>query len=337
MDDSIWERIAQTDAAIRHSLGYSEQGRPQYAVRFGKGPLNVSLLAGSHSDEPAGPEFLRRLLDGYLSDPDHKAFQALREAFTFHIIPHINPDGEAINWKWVKQWPDLRSYVQDAFREPPGRDLEFGYPDMRVENRLVSSYLRENGPFHLHMSLHGMAFAEGIMLLIERHWIEKTEELRTRFRQLAGEFELSLHDHDRGGEKGFQYIGPGFNTTPEGRAMKQHFEAQDDFETAAKFHLSSMEYIRSLGGNPLCLVTELPLFRISLKEKPENLTPGRPEAYLALKEKLPLLRKRRSEDRSFDDLLEPFNISPLPLSPALAIHLRTLEAALELVEKQNRS
>ena len=133
----------------------------------------------------------------------------LYEKFRFIIIPHINPDGEVANQPWIEQWPDLAAYLEHTLRELPGRDLEFGYPEMRVENRLVSDLLRDYAPFHLHASLHGMAFSEGAFLLIERHWIERTADLRKRFVVYAEKLGMRLHNHDRHGEKGFLYIGAG--------------------------------------------------------------------------------------------------------------------------------
>ena len=67
---------------------------------------------------------------------------------------------------------------------------------------------------------------------------------------------------DRNGEKGFQYIGPGFTTTPEGQAMRAYFKSIGDEQTVSLFRDSSMEFVRKLGGDPLCLVTEIPLFYV---------------------------------------------------------------------------
>ena len=42
--------------------------------------------------------------------------------------------------------------------------------------------------------------------------------------------------------------------------MRRHFLDRGDPETAAVFRPSSMEYVRSLGGDPLTFVSEMPLF-----------------------------------------------------------------------------
>jgi hypothetical protein len=310
-------------------IGKSEERRPIYGAILGNGPQSVSLIAGSHSDEPVGPETLRTLIShiDILEETNPELF----DRFTFLVIPHINPDGEAENWKWIKDWPDLHSFIRHAYRELPGRDLEFGYPEMRVENRVVSSFLRQHAPVDLHMSLHGMAFSEGVMLLIDRHWIDRTKTLRNKFIEFVGQRDLPLHDHDRGGEKGFKYIGPGFTTTPEGRAMKKHFMEQGDPNTAVKFHLSSMEYVRTFGGDPLCLVTELPLFLVHFAgDRPTKR--GIPEAYLEWKNKFPLLRAKLDRDESIENVLQPFHIQSLSLLTAINIQLRTIELALQTID-----
>jgi len=310
-------------------IGKSEENRPIFGAILGNGPMKVSLIAGSHSDEPVGPETLRLLVSnvGILEKNSPELF----EHYTFLIIPHINPDGEARNREWIKRWPDMNHFAQHVLRELPGRDLEFGYPDMRIENKVVSNFIKKHGPVDLHMSLHGMAFAEGCMLLIEPHWIDKTLELQENFIDFIHEQELPLHDHDRGGEKGFEYIGPGLTTTPRGRAMKKYFEGRNDPETAEKFHLSSMEYVRTLGGDPLCLVTEIPLFLVSFADKTRENRAGIPEAYLELKERLPLIRAKLERNESITKELKPFDIQHLPLSTAMKIQFRTIELGLETI------
>ena len=105
-----------------------------------------------------------------------------------------------------------------------------------------------------------MGISAGALLLIEKNWGYRAALLQERFHQAAQAEDLPLYDRNRQGEKGFFYLAPGFWTTPEGSAMRAFFEARGDKETAALFRSSSMEYVRSLGGDPLCYVTELPLF-----------------------------------------------------------------------------
>lgn len=314
------------DLAAFHSLGDSQEGSPLYGVVLGKGPQTVSLIAGAHADEPVGPETLRTLvLEGLRR---REEWQALWSAFRFVIVPHINPDGEARNRAWIAQWPRLDAFLRHVDRELPGRDLEFGFPAMRPENRLVANFLRDHAPMHLHMSLHGMAFSEGAMLLIERHWAGRTQALRDQFVAAVEDAGWLLHDHNRKGEKGFFYIEPGFTTTPEGAAMRAHFLSLGDEDMAARFHDSSMEFVRSLGGDPLCLVTELPLFLVERREPHEA---GHPAAYLAFKEILPACKLRTQRGAPIDALIAPFNVQPFDLREAMRLQLTSMQVGLERI------
>ncbi len=331
------------DLAQFHDLGTSEEGRPIAGITLGNGPKLVTLIAGAHADEPVGPETLRTFVLGTLAHRDWLAeeggFADLFERFIFRIIPQINPDAEARNQLWIEAWPEVESYLQHRVREQPGDDIEFGYPVMRAENRLASRFLFDYTPICLHMSLHGMGFSEGAMLLIERDWVHRTEALREAFAQAASEAGLKLHDHDRGGDKGFDYVDPGFWTTPEGTAMREHFQRQGDFETARKFFYSSMELAKITGydaerqQHPLCLVTELPLFVIEREYERE---PGLPSAYLAFLDQLPELPLRLRQGESINDVLEVYQLRPLDLETAVRLQLRCIELGLECVQREAR-
>ena len=306
-------------------IGRSEGHRTIHGFVVGDGTRRVSLIAGNHSDEPVGPETLTCLLEAFVTAPER--YSTLLSEYTFVIVPHTNPDGEERNRVWIERWPDADAYLAHAFRELPGRDVEFAFPEGRTESRAVSSFLRKHGPFHLHGSLHGMGFSDGAFLLIDRRWGFRTGTLQDRFRSLAAEAGLRLHDHNRQGEKGFFYLGPGFNTTPEGEAMRAFFEAKSDAAMANRFGLSSMDYVRTLGGDPLCLVTEMPLFLIADRLPSE---PGRPGSYLSFLEQIRNVRGSTNPDAR-RELLEAFEVQPVDLRTAMRIQLGVIEAGLETV------
>jgi hypothetical protein len=332
--EAVRDRLKAVCAANRKianfvELGCSAAGRPVDAVVFGTGPQTVSLMAGAHSDEPVGPETLRLFVSTILDQPDN--FKDLLSRYKFVVFPHINPDGEAHNQGWIRQWPDFPAYLRHAYRELPGRDVEFGFPAMRPENRLVSGCLRQHSPYALHISLHGMGIADGAMLLIEKHWISRTVELRRDYAAALQTAGLPLHDHDRKGEKGFAYIGPGFSTTPEGSAMRAHFESLGDPETAALFCDSSMEFVRSLGNDPLCLVTELPLFIIKKKRAAK---PGIPATHLEVRKKLPQMRSKLAKGESVDEFVAAYQIESMPAELLLNLQLRAIALGLVAVASQ---
>lgn len=322
-------RDAVLRAAGGQIIGRSEAGREIWGAVLGQGPRRVSLISGNHSDEPVGSETLRVLVEGLPGMPE------LLERFTFVIVAHVNPDGEAQQLGWMGDWPSPLACLRHEFRERPGRDVEFGYPDMRIENQAVAGFLAEHGPYAAHLSLHGMTVSEGGYHLIERSWIDRTQTLRRRYAQAMHDAGLTvLFDWDRGGEKGFDYIGPGFATTPRSDAMRAFFEALGDHETAGKFHLNSMEYVRSLGGDPLCMVTELPLFVVRSRRAGEPPSPpGVPGVYLGFRRAVNKAREALGQDDLAGVLaaVEGYELTPLDIATAAKLQLTAIELGLEAV------
>ena len=337
------------DLASFEIIGESEEGRPIAGVTLGHGPRLATLMAGAHADEPVGPETLRTLvLEGLAARgwgaPDG-GLEALFERFTFRIVPHVNPDAEALNGGWIRDFDpaqpveSLRSYLRHRLREAPGRDVEFAFPDQRLETCAVTRFLfgdpgSESGAGSapaLHASLHGMGFSEGALLLIDADRLASAEALRAGFRAAAAEAGLALHDHDRGGDKGFAYGGPGFTSTPRGEAMRDHFLELGDSRTAARFGLSSMETAAQAAARagtsaPLAIVTELPLF---VFEAPHEHAPGVPallNRWKALEADAALAVALGGG--GLEALVAPLGMRALGLQPAVRLHLRTLDLAL---------
>lgn len=248
-------------------IGRSRGGREIRAYRFGTGQRRVSLLGGCHADEPVGPRLLRHLCAYLASLPQDDA--PLR-SYEWWVIPHINPDGAEANARWQSGDPQeyaFTGYLRHVVRELPGDDIEFGFPrepadaGARPENRAAYDWWRSaGGPFSLHVSLHGMSTGGGPWFLIEPAWEYRCDELRRRCTSRVDELGYRPHDVERQGEKGFYRLGPGFCWRPDSRHMWRHFLERGDEETAGRFRPSSMETIRSMGGDPLTLVSEMPLF-----------------------------------------------------------------------------
>jgi hypothetical protein len=246
-------------------IGRSREGRPIHAFCFGEGEARISLLAGCHADEPVGPRLLRHLSAFLGSLPES---DPLLKRYEWWIVPHINPDGEQRNRAWQQGEPeayDLAAYLMNAVRELPGDDIEFGFPrdagdhGARPENRSVWEWWQSApGPFGLHVSLHGMAFAAGPWFLIEPAWKDRCRQLQERCVRTVNELRYTLPDVERRGDKGFFRLARGFCTRPDSGYMREHFEALGDHATAELFRPSSMEAIRALGGDPLTLVSEMP-------------------------------------------------------------------------------
>ena len=305
-------------AGVR-TIGVSERGHPLLGAVIGTGSRHATLIGGAHADEPVGPETLRLLIAG--ATRPEPAVEAVLRRWRLWVVPHVNPDGEQANRAWIERWPSIDAFLGHVLREPPGRDVEFGFPAMRPENAAVTAFLAGAAPVRLHASLHGMAFAEGAALLIERDWVTRTARLRSEFSRAAGACGVMLHDEDRRGEKGFHYLGAGFATTPTGAAMCAHFRAAGDPDTAALFHDSSMEQVaRAAPGPeaPLCLVTEVPLFRVS----------GGAVGRAALRARLPSLTMRAQRGAPVTGELARFGVEPVDPRVAIGLQLRAIELGL---------
>ncbi|MGD8868011.1 MAG: M14 family zinc carboxypeptidase [Gemmatimonadales bacterium] len=350
MDDpSLVQRFDQMEdrsAAILHGpqppatlgsiVGHSREGREIRAFKIGAGPRRISLLAGCHADEPVGPRLLRRL-SHYLSglavdDP-------LLADYQWWIVPHINPDGAVRNKRWqpsnAKTY-DLADYLLHAVRELPGDDIEFGFPldlddaDARPENRAVYSWWRSAaGPFHLHVSLHGMAFGAGPWFLIEEAWKDRVTRLKRRCLQRVAELGYVPHDVDRRGEKGFSRLDRGFCTRPDSRYMRAHFLGLGDVQTAGKFRPSSMETIRGFGDDPLTLVSEMPLF--ITPDVGETLDPRDPVAEM-WKERIAVWKAGLQAGASPADVsaeAAAAGVAPMPVEDQMKLQWTLIVAGLE--------
>lgn len=308
-------------------IGRSDQGKPIFGFVFGEGARKISLIAGAHADEPAGPNTLYRMTLDMLQYPDR--YSSLFQSYQFLIIPHINPDGDKANTDWINRWPDFAAYFQLAKREKPGRDIEFGYPEMRPENRAASDFWSRQGNVDAHFSLHGMAYSEGYLLLINDDWEQATRTWRQNYDRQMARYSLLPHDHNRDGKKGFNYFGPGFSSTPKGSAMRDFFQQNGDNETAALFYDSSMEYHQKKNPDVLCMVTELPLFLIA-----HSGNPGQPLNYIALRKELEQVHHSGNWG-SIENIVSRYGLRPFPLSLVMMLHRYTIGAALELISGKN--
>ena len=317
-------------------IGHSREGRPIQAFRFGRGDTRISLLAGCHADEPVGPRLLRHLA-AYLSSLP--ANDPMLERYQWWVIPHINPDGEQRNRAW--QTGDastykLSSYLAHVVRELPGDDIEFGFPrseddaGARPENRAIYDWWHENeSSFALHISLHGMGFAAGPWFLIEEAWKDRCDLLKQRCVEQVRSMGYVLHDVERNGEKGFFRLERGFCTRPDSRYMREHFLGIGDAGTADLFRPSSMEAVRSLGGDTLTLVSEMPLF--IAPGVGEQLGPPDPVA-AEWKERIEgwkLELQQGADPAEIDSAASGHGLGPMPIRDQMILQWAFITAGLE--------
>jgi hypothetical protein len=77
----------------RETIGHSAEGRPLYAVRFGRGPTPVLLWSQMHGDESTHTMGVADLLAFVAREPDEERVRLLHDRLTVVAIPMLNPDG----------------------------------------------------------------------------------------------------------------------------------------------------------------------------------------------------------------------------------------------------
>lgn len=248
-------------------IGASAAGRPLYAYTLGNPALPlVSMVAGAHPDEPAGPLAALALAAGWAASDLH---QLVRLA----VVPQLDGDGCRDQRAWlvdVVEHPDLLAYARHRQRRLLGADREFAWPgapwggQVLPENAAAAAFFTEQGPARAHLSLHGMGCAGGAWFLLDEAAL-RDQALWHDLRRIAAERHLGLHDSPRHGAKGFRRSGRGFCTCPSGPAMRRWALAAGRRHEAAVVAYSSMDHARLLARRagrpaPLCAVSEFPLF-----------------------------------------------------------------------------
>jgi len=251
------------------AIGRSPAGRPLHGCLIGAAHLPlVSIVAGAHPDEPAGPLAALELLRAYADGP-------LAGRVRLAVVPIIDVDGSHAQRGWLDPWHgavELPRYLEHRLRRQPGADREFGWPGapwggtVLPECRSAAEFLDAAGPAVAHLSLHGMFVAQGIWFLLDRLALRDAELWRD-CRRIAADSGLGLHEFHRYGDKGFRRVGHGFCTTPSGPLMRRFFLAAGDREQADGFGYGSMDAARARARAagappPLCAVSEFPLLRV---------------------------------------------------------------------------
>jgi hypothetical protein len=93
----LWELLGSlVDEAgnlSRDEIGRSAEGRPLYAVRFGRGATRVLLWSQMHGDEPSHTLGLADFFAYVAREPDDERVRILAERLTVVAVPMLNPDG----------------------------------------------------------------------------------------------------------------------------------------------------------------------------------------------------------------------------------------------------
>jgi hypothetical protein len=178
---SLWRSLgeATTGAQGVHvtEIGRSVQGRPLYAVEFGRGPIRVLLWSQMHGNEPTATLALVDLVRFVVANPGDPLVRRLQEQLTIVAVPMLNPDGAQRNRRDNASGIDLN---RDARRQAT--------PEARA---LANLHARVSP--HFGFNLHDQSLRIGddgrpvaVALLAPPHEPQPTElPTRTRAKQVA--------------------------------------------------------------------------------------------------------------------------------------------------------
>ncbi len=105
-------------------LGQSAQKRTIYHLTFGNGKTPVLLWSQMHGNEPTATMALLDIfhfLENPITEEDKKLVEILKNHFTLHFVPVLNPDGTALFTRRTAQGIDMnRDFLQ---RQSPEANL----------------------------------------------------------------------------------------------------------------------------------------------------------------------------------------------------------------------
>ncbi|KAJ3000343.1 carbamoyl-phosphate synthase (glutamine-hydrolyzing) cpa2 [Globomyces sp. JEL0801] len=129
--DTYLNFLLSKPGAQEISLGKTYEGRSIRGVKFGTGAKQIFLNGGIHAREWVTPAAATYIAN-YLLGTEAEAV-SLREKFTFHIVPNLNPDGYAYTRKsggermWRKNREPNRG--SSCIGTDPNRNLDSAWGD----------------------------------------------------------------------------------------------------------------------------------------------------------------------------------------------------------------
>ena len=107
--------------------------------------------------------------------------------------------------------------------------------------------------------------------------------------------------------------------------MKAYFMERNDRAMAGRFKPASMDWIQSLGGDPLCMVSELPLFNMGRR----SASPDEPLS-AQLKEDLVEVRAAHPTlaPKHLEVLCQDYEITPTPIDLQIRLQIGLILFAL---------
>ena len=238
--------------------GQSRAGRDLVCVELGDSDKVIAVTGGAHSDEPAGTVTCLYLAKNLLENPE---FEELLLRYKFVIHPMLDPDGAALNYRWAREEFSYQDYLLHSFRNNrPAEDCEHGIPvneDQEIRPEL--GFFRSNvdvykGNIEFYITLHTTHRTGGSIFAISAKG-DHTGRI-SALAELCERFQVPVMDVDLHGEKGIEYIAPGFIAAPPMAKLAERF--RDNPEILSQIKMPTYEYVEHTCGAQFCLISELP-------------------------------------------------------------------------------
>jgi murein tripeptide amidase MpaA len=100
--DAYMDYLLGQSGAVEFSIGQTYLGASIRGVKFGSGPKTIVFSGGIHAREWISPA-TTTYVAGFLMGNDPRAV-SLRQKFTFHVIPVLNPEGYAYSQTTDRMW-----------------------------------------------------------------------------------------------------------------------------------------------------------------------------------------------------------------------------------------
>jgi hypothetical protein len=231
-------------------VGVSRAGRALHLLSVGRARRAVLVVAGAHSNEPAGGPTLLALAERVLEE------RVLRDDTSWHFLLCADPDGASLHVT-----PAPRSLVDYhlGFFRPAGPEQPEWAPSVLPPDRLPPETLALTGVIdelrpYLQVSLHGTELGGS--------WVQLTRDvpgLAEPFAKSAAELHIPV-ETGASDAAGWPAAGPGVRVLPAAEAGRAYPSLSDDARHSTWYHA------HRYGG--LTAVVEVPMWASDLVDDP---------------------------------------------------------------------
>ncbi|MHA1828536.1 MAG: hypothetical protein ACTSX6_07800 [Candidatus Heimdallarchaeaceae archaeon] len=176
--EELHQIMSKKEKIQKKNIGESKSGKEIFSHQIGKGKTRVLVYGIPHSDEIVGSltvDYLAELID---------KFPILQEAFTFQLIPCIDPDGLEMNNGWLKGKFSPMKFFLYRYHRPDEEDIDWSFPiktntytfETKLPETLAILKVLKTFQPHIFSSLHSIQFA-GIHFYFDKNYMQLFDKI----------------------------------------------------------------------------------------------------------------------------------------------------------------